>query len=85
MTILGIKFEPKVTLVIILGTLLPLVDLYNHTYFSIKAYDRFVLYFIIPAAVIPIVAGSALVVVSLVTPAPRAAVLDRFFPAGERS
>jgi membrane protease YdiL (CAAX protease family) len=52
MTILGIKFDPKVTLVIILGTLLPLVDLYNHTFFTVKAYDRFVLYFIIPAIVI---------------------------------
>ena len=52
MTVLGIKFDPKVTLVIILGTLLPLVDLYNHTFFSVKAYDRFVLYFIIPAAAI---------------------------------
>lgn len=52
MTVLGIKFEPKATLVIILGTLLPLVDLYNHTLFSVKAYDRFVFYFVIPAAVI---------------------------------
>lgn len=52
MTVLGIKFEPKVTLVIILGTLLPLIDLYGHTIFPIKAYDRFVFYFVIPAAVI---------------------------------
>ena len=52
MTILGIKFNPKVTLVIILGTLLPLVDLYNHTLFRVKSYDRFVLYFLVPAAVI---------------------------------
>ncbi len=52
MTVLGVKFDPKTTLVIILGTLLPLVDLYNHTLFPVKSYDRFVLYFVIPAAVI---------------------------------
>ena len=52
MTILGVKFDRKLTLVIILGTLLPLIDLYNHRLFAVKAYDRFVYYFIIPAAVI---------------------------------
>ncbi len=52
MTLLGIKFDPKATLVIILGTVLPLVDLYNHTFFPAKAYDRFVLYLIIPVIVI---------------------------------
>jgi membrane protease YdiL (CAAX protease family) len=55
MTILGIRFEPKVTLVIIMGTLLPMIDLYDHTLFATKAYDRFVLYFLIPAAVISLV------------------------------
>jgi uncharacterized protein len=52
MTVLGIRFEPKVTLVIIMGTLLPMIDLYNHTLFATKAYDRFVLYFLVPAVVI---------------------------------
>lgn len=55
MTVLGVKFDLKVTLVIILGTLLPLVDLYNHRLLAVKAYDRFVLYFIIPAAAILLV------------------------------
>lgn len=52
MTILGVKFDLKATAVIIMGTLLPLVDLYDHALFSVKAYDRFVLYFVIPAVII---------------------------------
>jgi membrane protease YdiL (CAAX protease family) len=52
MTILGIKFDRNATVVIILGTLLPLIDLYDHTFFPVKAYDRFVLYLIIPVIVI---------------------------------
>lgn len=52
MTILGIRFEPRVTLIIILGTLLPLADLYDHAVFGIKAYDRFLMNFVIPAAVV---------------------------------
>lgn len=55
MTVLGIKFDLKVTLVIILGTVLPLIDLYDHTLFPAKAYDRFGLYFVIPAVVILVV------------------------------
>lgn len=52
MTVLGIRFDPKATLAIILGTVLPLVDMYDHTFFSTKAYDRFLLYLVIPAIVI---------------------------------
>ena len=52
MTVLGIKFDPKVTLVIIMGTLLPMVDLYDHKLFGVKAYDRFLFYFVVPAIVI---------------------------------
>ena len=39
---------------------------------------------IIPAAVIPVCSGLVLIIVSFITPAPRAAVLDKFFPTGER-
>ncbi len=52
MTVLGVKFDLKLTLVIILGTLLPLWDLYDHTLFSNRAYDRFVIYFLLPAGVV---------------------------------
>lgn len=52
MTIGGVEFDPKLTIIIILGTILPMLDWYNHTLFPVKAYDRIVLYFIIPAIVI---------------------------------
>ena len=41
MRVLGVEFDPKLTLVIILGTLLPLIDIYDHTFFAAKSYDRF--------------------------------------------
>ena len=52
MRVLGVEFDPKLTLVIILGTLLPLIDIYDHTFFAAKSYDRFVLYFVIPFLVV---------------------------------
>lgn len=52
MTIGGIHFDLKLTLIIIMGTLLPMVDYYNHRITGNKAYDRMILYFIIPMAVI---------------------------------
>lgn len=52
MTIGGVEFDLKLTLIIVLGTILPMLDWYNHTIFPIKAYDRVVLYFVIPAIVI---------------------------------
>jgi membrane protease YdiL (CAAX protease family) len=52
MTIAGIDFDLKLTLIIIMGTLLPMVDYYNHRITGTKAYDRMILYFIIPMAVI---------------------------------
>jgi len=55
MKILGVKFDPKLTLVIIVGTLMPLIDMYDHTIFKAKSYDRFVFYFIVPVLVIRLV------------------------------
>ena len=52
MNIGGIEFDLKLTLIIILGTLLPMVDYYNHRITGTKAYDRLILYFIIPMLVI---------------------------------
>jgi membrane protease YdiL (CAAX protease family) len=52
MTIAGIDFDLKLTLIIIMGTIIPMVDYYNHRITGTKAYDRIILYFIIPLAVI---------------------------------
>ncbi|MCP5101678.1 MAG: CPBP family intramembrane metalloprotease [Chloroflexi bacterium] len=52
MTIGGVEFDLKLTLIIILGTVVPMLDYYGHTIFKTKAYDRFVWYFIIPVLVI---------------------------------
>jgi len=52
MTIGGIDFDLKLTLIIIMGTIIPMVDYYNHRITGTKAYDRIILYFIIPMAVI---------------------------------
>ena len=52
MTIGGIEFDLKLTLIIIMGTVIPMIDYYNHRITGTKAYDRVILYFIIPMAVI---------------------------------
>ncbi len=52
MTIAGIDFDLKLTLIIIMGTIIPMVDYYNHRITGTKAYDRIILYFIIPMAVV---------------------------------
>ncbi len=51
-TIGGVEFDLKLTLIIIMGTILPMIDRYNHRITGTKAYDRLVLYFIIPMIVI---------------------------------
>ena len=57
MTIGGIELDWQLTLIIILGTILPMLDWYGHSFFrgwteSPKPYDRVVLYFVIPVIVI---------------------------------
>ena len=52
MTIGGIEFDLKLTLIIIMGTIIPMVDYYNHKITGTKAYDRMILYFVIPMLVI---------------------------------
>ncbi len=52
MTIGGIEFDLKLTFLIILGTVVPMLDYYGHKITSVKAYDRFVWYFVIPMLVI---------------------------------
>lgn len=52
MTVGGIEFDLKLTLIIIMGTILPMLDFYNHRITGTKAYDRMVLYFVVPMVVI---------------------------------
>lgn len=52
MTIGGVEFDLKLTLIIIMGTVIPMVDYYNHRITGTKAYDRLILYFLIPMVVI---------------------------------
>ncbi len=59
-TIGGVTFNAKLTLMIILTTVVPMLDAYDHTFFGIKSYDRFVFYFIVPIVVILLVFGDPL-------------------------
>jgi membrane protease YdiL (CAAX protease family) len=52
MTIGGIEFDLKLTLIIILSVILPMIDYYSHRITGTKAYDRMILYFVIPMLVI---------------------------------
>lgn len=52
MTIGGIEFDLKLTLIIILSVILPMIDYYGHRITGTKAYDRMILYFVIPMLVI---------------------------------
>jgi membrane protease YdiL (CAAX protease family) len=51
-TVGGVEFDLKLTLLIVLGTVLPMIDRYNHRITGTKAYDRIVLYLIVPVIVI---------------------------------
>lgn len=52
MTIGGIEFDLKLTFIIIFCTIVPMLDYYGHKLTATKAYDRFILYFILPMLVI---------------------------------
>ena len=52
MTIGGVNFDLKLTFLIILSTVVPMLDYYNHRISSVKAYDRIIFYFLIPMLVI---------------------------------
>ncbi len=45
----GVSFNLKLTLIIILTTVIPMLDAYQHEIIGIRAYDRFIAYFILPA------------------------------------
>lgn len=55
MTIGGVAFDLKLMLFIILATVVPMLDYYDHRLTSHKAYDRVIFYFIIPMLVILLV------------------------------
>jgi membrane protease YdiL (CAAX protease family) len=52
MTIGGVTFDLKLTFLIILGTVVPMLDYYGHSITGQKAYDRLVYYFVLPLLVI---------------------------------
>lgn len=51
-TIGGVEFDVRLTFLIILGTIVPMLDYYGRRFTDTKAYDRFIYYFIIPMIVI---------------------------------
>ena len=51
-TIGGVEFDLQLTFLIIFCTVVPMFDYYGHKLTSVKAYDRFILYFILPMLVI---------------------------------
>jgi len=51
-TVGGIAFDLKLTLIIIFCTVVPMLDYYGHRLTGTKAYDRFILYFVLPMLVI---------------------------------
>lgn len=55
MTAGGIQFDLKLILIIVLGTIIPMIDYYNHRITGTKAYDRMVLYFVTSVVVIVLV------------------------------
>lgn len=52
MTVGGIEFDIKLTFLIIFSTVVPMLDYYGHELTGVKAYDRLVLYFVLPMLVI---------------------------------
>jgi membrane protease YdiL (CAAX protease family) len=52
MTIGDVTFDLKLTFLITLSTILPMLDYYGHRLTGIKAYDRLIVYFILPLLLI---------------------------------
>lgn len=51
-TIGGVEFNLRLTFLIIFSTIVPMVDYYSHRLTGTKAYDRFLLYFVLSMLVI---------------------------------
>jgi uncharacterized protein len=54
-TIGGVEFDLKLTILIIFGTIVPMLDYYGHKLTSTKAYDRFILYFVLSMLIVLLV------------------------------
>jgi membrane protease YdiL (CAAX protease family) len=52
MTVGGITFDLKLTFLIILATIVPMFDYYDHQITGTKAFDRFILYLLLPLVII---------------------------------
>lgn len=52
MTVGGVEFDLKLTFLVIFSTIVPMLDYYGHELTGVKAYDRLVLYFLLPMLVI---------------------------------
>ncbi len=52
MTIGGVEFDLRLTFLILFSTVVPMLDYYGHQLTSVKAYDRLILYFILPLLII---------------------------------
>lgn len=52
MTIGGVDFDLKLTFLIILSTVVPMLDYYGHQLTRHKAYDRLIFYFVLPTLII---------------------------------
>jgi uncharacterized protein len=48
----GVVFDTRLTFLIIIGTILPMIDYYGYQITGTKAYDRIVLYFLMPMLII---------------------------------
>lgn len=54
-TVGDVQFDLRLTFLVIIATIIPMLDRYNYRFTSIKAYDRMIYYFIIPMVVILLV------------------------------
>jgi membrane protease YdiL (CAAX protease family) len=45
-TLLGVEFDVRLTLLILFGSLVPMLDYYGHSPTGVKAWDRFLFYFL---------------------------------------
>jgi membrane protease YdiL (CAAX protease family) len=52
MTIGGVQFDTRLMVLVIYGTVVPMFDYYRHELTGTKAYDRLILYFVVPMLVI---------------------------------
>ncbi|HZD09951.1 MAG TPA: CPBP family intramembrane glutamic endopeptidase [Candidatus Binatia bacterium] len=52
MTIGGVEFDLKLSFLIVFSTIVPMLDYYGHELTGTKAYDRLILYFLLPMVVI---------------------------------